>query len=246
MWLRHLDRTIKVTLIAAAATIIAALIAGFFALLSPITSAIVQSRSSDATVELVDVSVRDSADKATTTLDIKVRNTGEEVALVKEATLGVKKVWELRTGNRGTGGFLPSSHNYDVRLSTSGAPYTKTAKLSQSIEPNEVDRFTITLNLKRGADPNKTHAFLMTLELVSNEDAEITSSRNLLFVPWLPWDMKDYAPETPGEQDFGAADDSRAIRAHNKQVADEISGIDGVKSRRLEQLVRHIREETSK
>jgi hypothetical protein len=242
----------KVALIAAATAIIAAFIAGFYTLLSPITSAIVRPGSSDANVELVDVSVRDSG--GTSQLDIKVRNTGEEIALIKEADLGVKKTWELRAGGKATG-YVPSSHNYDVRSSTSDAPYTKTASLSQGIEPNDVSRFTITLST-RVPEVEVGYVFLMTLELVSNEDDEI-ASRNLLFVPYVPWPMEEQISEMqkgkklkvfrPRTGRFQLEEIySQAALTHNERVADEISGIEGVKSRRLERLIRHFKVEPSK
>src|SRR5215216_2662671 len=144
MWFRRQRITIQAAIIGAVAVLAAALITGFFGLLQPFATGISQRLFDTSDLELVDVSFSEESNEATT-LDIKVRNTGEKVAYLKEADFRVERTWELRSLHFPI--WVPVSQNYDVTLSPSDTPYTRTVKLSQAIEPNEVDRFTFTLAL---------------------------------------------------------------------------------------------------
>lgn len=244
-WFQHQRVEIQAAIIGT----IGVFILGIFILLGPITSDIFQAWFNDSDLELVDASFEESAEA--TTLDIKVRNTGERVVYLKEANFNVERTWELWSTIFPAR--VPVSGNHDVTLTPAGTPYTRTVELSRSIDPNEVDRFTFTLTLNdraRAYSEKTNYVFLTTVDLVYDEDDKVLSSEKLLFVRELPWQqaesgVKTYFPYgVPGPVDRHQDPSFRAIRAHNAQVVDEISRIEGTKSQSLEELIRYISQKT--
>ena len=238
-WFKRQRVIIQAVLITA---ILGGIIAGIFVVLAPIVSEITQGWFDDSDLELVDASLEEAEEA--TTLDIKVRNTGEKVAYLKEADFNVEKVWELRSPV--VPDPAPVSRNYDVALSPNGAPYTRTERLSQSIEPNKVDRFTFTLSLNDRASleaENIQYVFLITVDLVYAADDKVISSDNLLFVRRPAFDeprkyfFPNANPNDPDEQWFAN------IHADNEQVLDEVRAIEGIKSESLKQLIHYTSQE---
>jgi len=227
----------------------AAVIAGFFALLVVLVEVVVpmiaQTWSNKSDLELVDASFEETAEA--TTLDIKVRNTSGKVAYLREANFNVERTWELWSTIFPAR--VPVSRDYDVTLTPDGTPYTRTVKLSQRIDPNEVDRFTFTLALNdrvRAYSEKTNYVFLTTVDLVYDRDDKVTSSETLLFVRELPWQqaesgIKTYFPcGITGAVDREQEPSFRAVRDHNARVVDEISRIEGTKSQSLDKLIRYI------
>jgi hypothetical protein len=181
-------------------------------------------------------------------LDIKLINTGEGTAFVKEADIRVEKIWTLEPpyapaegGGAGGGGFARISHDYEVVLPTSGDPYTRSESLSQSVEPNEANRFTITLR-SRGRQIATDYVFYATLSLV-NEDNKRLSIDVLFALPLV----KDFFYNR-GEDIVVRADldkpEARKIAAQNKETVEEIEQVgeevDPVKNDNLRELIRSI------
>jgi hypothetical protein len=232
--------------------IVAAMIAGIFTVLVVLIELVVPAIAKawhDSDLELVGASFEETAEA--TTLDINVRNTGEKVAYLREANFNVERTWELWSTI--FPGRVPVSGNYDVTLTPDGTPYTKTVELSQSIDPNEVERykFTFALNDRARAYSEKTnYVFLTTIDLVYDEDEKVVSSERFLFVRELPWQqagsgVKSYFPYgVPGPVDRHQDPFFRAVRTHNAQVVDEISRVEGTKSQSLKKLIRDIPEHT--
>jgi hypothetical protein len=144
---------------------------------------------------------------------------------------------------------VPMSRNHDVALTPAGTPYTKTVRLSQTIDPNEVRRFTFTfaLNDRARAYSEKTnYVFLTTMDLVYNRVDKVTNSEKLLFIRELPWQqaesgVRTYFPSgNTGPADRHHNHSLQAIRDHNARVVDEISRIEGTKSQSLDKLTRYI------
>jgi hypothetical protein len=227
----------------------AAVIAGGLALLVVLVEVVVpmiaQTWSDESNLELVDASFEETAEA--TTLDIKVRNTSGKVAHLKEANINVEKTWELWSTIFPA--HVPVSRDYDVTLTPDGTPYTRTVKLSQRIDPNEVDRFTFSLALNdraRAYSEKTNYVFLTTVDLVDDRDDEVASSEKLLFVRELPWQqaesgIKTYFPYgNTGSADRHREPSFRAVRAHNAQVVDEISRMESTKSQSLGKLTRYI------
>jgi hypothetical protein len=180
-------------------------------------------------LQLVDISFIESDEFPK--LDIKIRNTGEKVAFLKQANFKVRKIWRLRPL------ILPNavkvSWNYNVMLPISGTPYSISKSISQSIEPNAVDRFTFTL----GNDAQtglEEYVFLMTVELIYDEDDKSLTSPNLLFAARGACEiLSAYSP---------GGDFAKNITIQNKRLVTEINRIDGIKSKRLKELIRVISE----
>jgi hypothetical protein len=226
----------------------AAVIAGGFALLVVLVEVVPmidQIWSDESDLEVLDTSFEETAEA--TALDIRVRNTSGKVAHLKEANINVEKTWELWSTIFPAR--VPVSANYDVSLTPDGTPYTRTVKLSQGIDPNEVERFTITFALNDRAkaySENTNYVFLTTVDLVYDRDYKVTSSEELLFVRELLWQqaksgIKTYFPYgNSGLVNCYQKPSFRAVRAHNAQVVNEISRIEGTRSQGLDKLIRYI------
>ena len=108
------------------------------------------------------------------TLDIKLRNASNEVAFLKQAILHVQQVWALKPVFH-TGLMALPSANYDVEIPSKDAPFIVTKAISQSIPPNDVDRFKLTMHCQTH------HLFLANLQLIYDAANKILTSGNLIF-----------------------------------------------------------------
>ncbi len=108
-------------------------------------------------------------------LDIKLRNTGSSLAVVKRAVFHVKKTWQLCP-------FclcfseLKVSANYDVIFCNQKAPYVVVKPLSQVVAPNEADRFTMRLRPEAEA-----RIILAHLSLIYDEDDKVLDAGEIVF-----------------------------------------------------------------
>jgi hypothetical protein len=223
-WFRSLQESSQITIMLALLGFVgvlgAAIITGFFGLRAPTPSG--------SNLELVDVSILKESQRATT-LDVKVRNTGGQVAFLKEADFEVQRVWELRSAVFAER--VRSTYSYDVMLSPKGAPYNRTEKLAQRIDPNGVDRFTLDLALDPRAKLDTEtgtieYVFLIDMNLTYNEDNEVVSSEKVLLVQPLPYENEAYS--------------FRTVRAHNQEVAEEVDSTEGIKSENVERVIRYL------
>jgi hypothetical protein len=114
-WFGHQGVMIRAAIITATVGLIGVVILVTFTLLGPITSELFQRSVNESDLELVDASFEESAEA--TTLDIKVRNTGEKVAYLNEANFNVERTWELWSTI--FPGRVPVSGNYDVNVDAS-------------------------------------------------------------------------------------------------------------------------------
>jgi hypothetical protein len=108
-------------------------------------------------------------------LDVKLRNTCSEVAFLKKAVFHVRTIWPMAAFTFCLSEVTVSA-NYDVLFPTRQPAYTVEKKLSQSIPPNGVDRFTLTLRPDAPA-----HILLATLELVYDGDSKSIEAGDILF-----------------------------------------------------------------
>lgn len=129
-----------------------------------------EDKPSRANLELVDVGAAREED-GSATLDIKVRNTGEQVAFIKSAEF---EIVEMRFPTSGT---VSPSAEYQVEFpSPDQLPYTFTVALSQSVDPmgaTAVDRFTIRAGIPEGS---RARSYTLSLRLLYNEDKETPKS----------------------------------------------------------------------
>lgn len=120
-----------------------------------------------AKVQVVDVSVVEDDDYPNPILDIKLRNSGDEVAFVKSIGFQTVQHWDIFTDTHPS--LKPVSATYDVSVSeavTSRAHY----KISHEIKPQETDRIQIRLSTEYFGDPVGLSIFLLDAEIIYNED----------------------------------------------------------------------------
>jgi hypothetical protein len=238
-WRWYSDLTVgnKIAIFAIAVPFICTIIGGTYFLLT-----------NDSNLELVDVGLKEDGpttvkedgpttvelDSPATVVDIELRNTGRKVAYLKEANVNVEKTWKLQSNIFPR--YVGSSHNYDVLLAPTGAPYTKTKDLEQEVIPDKGDRFTFTIGLDPPRiDPgNIQYVFLVALDLIYDEDNKIVSSKKLLIVDLPTHDPKYYFfPNAPANSVF------ERWHNHNLEVLDEIRAIESTKSKDLKTLIRN-------
>lgn len=140
-------------------------------------------------VELVDVSLAPlQADDASPVLDIKVRNTGGQPALIKRAVVRVNRAVRCGTmfgSKRLTpfrsmwlGARLEVSARYDISIPVPEdcAGFAEPVAVSQAVAPGESDRFELRLGMKPAFD---AYIYDVTLELVYDRDDRVTHSPSI-------------------------------------------------------------------
>lgn len=185
------DRLLDPTVLAA---IVGAFLGGVFVLLAVWH----QGRRSDAILEIVDLSPSESADPIR--LDIKVRNTGDAIAVIKRVELHVDKAWVLQALHAPLG-HLETTMDYDVVLPVdSPPPYVMSKVVSQTIEPGKADRFSLAIARSRLMGPSLNRGlfvYFFSLTLVYNERSQAVSSGPLLYALARPGILDS---ELPGGQ----------------------------------------------
>lgn len=134
------------------------------------------------------------------TIDLKLRNTGSEVAYIKSARLHVKKKWKIVPDSGGHFVKVDPTETYQLNIySEKEAPYTIEVPLSQGIKPNDIDRFRLSLYHHQPGNDNNTYVYLADLELVMDEDNATVKKPDILFAFELP--MRSYERMTKGNID---------------------------------------------
>jgi len=116
-------------------------------------------------------------------IEVKIRNTGEETAFLKQARFTVHDAGTLR-GGMVAPGYLPGridvSGQYTITLHAESD--VEVINISQAISPNEVDRFQFHVTFD--GDSMATMLFLVSVELIYNEDNHtLRTDEMLLLVP---------------------------------------------------------------
>jgi hypothetical protein len=136
----------------------------------------------NAPLRLVDVSIEEPGESYPI-LDVKLRNIGKEVVFLKRAEFHIMKIGRLVNPRLMNYSLEQVNWNYDVQFDTANEGASITHGISQSINPNAVDRFTFTISQSRG-DPLFPTLFYFTLTLIYNEDdKKIVSQPIILPVP---------------------------------------------------------------
>ena len=161
-------------------------------------------------------------------VDIKLRNNGNEVALIKRVEIEIKKKWVLIVEKGVTYSEKPSSATYDININTErNTPFTLKVNVSHEIKPNETDRFTMTL--KNGPGAFNTYVYLADLNIFFNEGDEPISKHNLLF-----------AFESNQSNTYKKNDD------RNLQSINEINMVEEEKNSLIKKLISKILDSTRK
>lgn len=191
-------------------------------------------------------------------IDIKVRNTGQQVAFIKRAEFTVTHTWQLTWPT--AGGAVPPSYSYDLQLPMEGTPYTRAVPASQSVEPDGVDRFTFRIAPDQRITPFADYIYSLSIRLVYNESNDTAKSGPLVYCIGYPqffnafrntgealirslpqaiptgirifaWDPSDHA--TPN----GMIRDIMQAAQRNKAIVDQIAAVPGQKNLRLQVLL---------
>jgi hypothetical protein len=118
-------------------------------------------------------------------LDVKLTNTGSEVAILKKVTLHFKKSWRLEP-DEVTKSFLTASGTYDIAIDcTKDPPFNLATNISQSLNGNESDRLFIHIGLgKIDIDKPGSVIYLADLEIIYGaKDKKLRKKDIFLLIP---------------------------------------------------------------
>ncbi|MGY1885228.1 hypothetical protein ACI799_08010 [Blastococcus sp. SYSU DS0753] len=176
---RTLSQTNKVVLIAA-------FIGTFGALAQPVVTRLVNGSSDTqgfegvelvSTVALDEAAVGGPPDSVNQVLDIKLRNTGEEVQVLKEVSLTVSVAVPILCGTTHASA-LPVSGTYDLVLPATPPPegHRETVQVSQTIPPGEADRIQLRVSLADdGEAPDLLYVVKVQLTFNAGTEDVLTS-----------------------------------------------------------------------
>jgi hypothetical protein len=182
-------------------------------------------------LELVDLGFTTVA--RTPALDVKVTNAREDPIFIKRVDFTVKQIWRLRPPyfyDKCYGAFMAPTHKYKITLPTKGAPYTVAESLSQSVGPDESDRFTILPETEESPQsrydfgsfrgPPYEFVFLMTVSLVHGGEDRTLPSKDLLYM--YPAVTGRYRPDDC----YTARNDLDRLKEQNERTIAEIERIE--------------------
>lgn len=149
----------------------------------------------EAEIKIIDIEIDEKSNKFPV-LDIKLRNTGDEVAFLKKINFNVTDYFEMINPQITNYNRVESSHTYDVLLSGSER---KSYPISQSLSPNGVDRFKIILANTFG-DPIMPAIYRFNISIIYNENnRSIESEEMIIPIPstedWLGSYVSDFSKE---------------------------------------------------
>lgn len=166
--------TMRVALIGAAATLVAAFIAGVATVAGDLLSR--PPAESDSDLRIVGARVIEAGGPPR--LDVQLRNPGDKVAFLKRADFVVRRVEMLDTTATPRAA-VPPSGSYEVVLPSEALPQNVSVAISHSLQPNEVDRFLFVFH--PDVRPGRRYAFWVDFTLIYDEDDKLTDKRELYF-----------------------------------------------------------------
>lgn len=187
------------------------------------------SSSNDSALQIVDVGFIEPEEDYPQ-LDIKLRNTGDSVAFLKRASFRVARAWKIDWPPPQGAGPVKPTWNYDVAFPKMSDPFTVSHNVSQIIDPDDADRFTITVGVEGEREETTNYVYLMTVELVYDEDEKTISSGPILVAMpsvWSTWGVS--SQYTPPQYHY--------LLDQGKSVLNEINEINAVKSPRLQKMM---------
>lgn len=124
------------------------------------------------------------------TIDVKMRNTGNDIVYLKQINIALKRKWNIITdGNLNTYQQQPTG-SYDLFINNNKpTPFTISRKLSQVIKPGETDRFLLALKSNPASDYSSV--YLAEVFFVSNEDDCISDKKEVSFSFEMPLQQYD-------------------------------------------------------
>ena len=137
-----------------------------------ITNVIEEKQQSN--IKIVDISLDENEEF---TVDIKLRNIGDQVAYIKEISFDILDYYNMVNPQMTNYQLVEPSHTYDVIL---GGEEQQVFKVSQSIGTNEVDRFQIKL-ASSIAEARMVTIYYLTLSIIYDEDNKVIKSEKYLW-----------------------------------------------------------------
>jgi hypothetical protein len=181
--------------------------------------------NSNSHLRIVDIIVEEEIDEFPV-LDLKLKNIGNEIAFLKIIEFHVDEILEIQIPAFPRA--IQSSWNYDVDLPLNGAPYVKPISISQAIEPNGIDRFTITVgNSKWHAENLNEYIYHMWFKIIYDEDDKEVRTSDIFIMTKFPQKVQGYVEISP----------SSDILYNNSKVMEKIYNINSIKGNRLKRYL---------
>lgn len=159
-------------------------------------------------------------------IDIKIRNTGSEVLILKGVVLTLKKKWILVPGSISKS-YLEISHGYGLLIDSSKSiGDTTLGLLSQSIGSNQSDRFFIHLSAAQ-YNPDTCHVYQFGISILYNENRSIRTDNDILFAA---------GPE-PEDVNYISEKDS-SLNSKNRSILNEIKNIPGIRNELVNNILK--------
>ncbi len=180
-------------------------------------------------LKLVDISIEEPDNKYPR-IDVKVRNVGNKVCFIKKAEFHFMKTGEIQVcGVRFQAS--PVTAKYDVGIPRKKPPFTLDVNISQSIQPNDVDRFQFVIGHEFGDVYLSNTLVYFKLILYYNETNEkLVSDAILLSVPM----HRNIIAMTKGFPDV-------EMRKINQQIASAMVKLPGIRSNSIRELEKQLK-----
>lgn len=163
-------------------------------------------------VDLYELEYLGNDEEQITTIEVKLRNAGNEVIFLKEVIFETINHWEIITDKHHS--LVNVSAKYDVNISTDVGNRSK-IKVHQEIKPQETDRIQIRLSTDHDSDPDGLSLFLMNIVFVFNENSEKSYSGPAIF---------NIRPKTQSVGSYFPCYSSGTI-SKNKAIAKEVMNL---------------------
>lgn len=185
----------------------------------------------DTVLRIVDILPEGFSESVT--VELKIRNAGGSVAFLKEAEFLFSDVQANPLCAYPTA--VPVSATYDVELPSAMPASAVSTKISQSIGPNEVERFVLRVGTSFD-DPGGWVLYRFRIRLYYNEGREnyVDTSPIILAVP-APWDIGGLF--SPG------GDDERGVPCWKRRIDSTLPILeqDGIRHPDLETLEKDLK-----
>jgi hypothetical protein len=168
-------------------------------------------------------------------VEVMVRNSGDQIAVLKTARFHVTKIFVF--SGIGHPLALPSSWTYDVMLPVAKkTPYVVEIPISQTVPPDGADKFTFRLGNdgspfgdSMGGGP-KTYVFHVKIDLEYNEDAKTISFDDILVASTPAGTVSGRTIEDGDDVTFDENFQKTTVSKLNEKKALELSKIKAIRS----------------
>ncbi len=179
-------------------------------------------------IKIVDISLDEDKEF---TVDIKLRNIGDQVAYIKEISFNILDYYNMLDPQKTLYQLIKPSHTYDVIL---GKEKQQVFKVSQRIGANEVDRFQVKL-ASSIAEARMSTIYYLTLSIIYDEDNKVEQSEKYL---WAVPSVREYAGYFISQMDM-------EIAKKNYLELKKMDGYDAIKSEHFLGILRSYEENKS-